>query len=42
MKRGREEEEFDEDDIHRFVYACEEGDMATVQNFIRRGKELYK
>ena len=40
MKRGREEEEFDENDIYKFVDACSDGDVKHVQDFIRRGIDV--
>ena len=40
MKRGREEEEFDKNDIQRFIKACKDGDVKQVQNFIRRGIDV--
>ena len=36
MKRGREEKEFDDGDIECFFYACDTGEMSTVQDFIER------
>ena len=41
MKRGREEEELDENDMKRFFKACKDGDVKQVQDFIlRRGIDV--
>ena len=42
MKRGREEEEeeFDENDMYKFVNACWDGNMKQVQDFITRGIDV--
>ena len=40
MKRGREEEEFTENEIKKFHFACENGDVKEVQYFIDRGVDV--
>ena len=40
MKRGREEEEFDENDIEKFINACDMGNMDIVKDFIKRGIDV--